>query len=549
MNQMEANPLKRQGFWALCLTLFLVAYNVSVVPPIMPQIVRDLDSSIGYVQSALVLFSLVTASFAPTTENLCRYYGRTRVFRAGLILYGIGIALTSLSPEIGWLVISFSLLTGLAATPLISTPWAISDLVYDGKAEEQATLALLLASTIGGLSGGLIGGFIASKFGWRWAFAPSLITLVALLPLARFLPDLPVLRKSPIDWVGGLFSFLGLGSILLGIGLAGEYGWWEPRRVFSIAGWVIQPFSLSIVPTLITSGVVFLGLFMFWQRQQAARSATSLMRIGLLRKRVFVVGALTAMLHTLITTGVQFNLYQFVPFVLKLDPFRTALTVLPYTLTMIVVVIALLKYLTIDDQFPPKYVIDTGIVLLGVGIGLLYTAIKPGISSLALMPGLIFMGIGSGLFLAYIGALTYSAATADEKPEGSGIYNPIQNLGSSLGRGILGSVLILFTSRQIVDGLLQNLGKSLSPAQRHEAITKLQEMIQTYPKNELKAEFAKLPASVQPSLPAISLNALMEGMRFSLLVALSLTIVILFMATLLPKYPRRDRAQKQSTEA
>jgi MFS family permease len=59
-------------------------------------------------------------------------------------------------------------LTGLAATPLISTPWAIADLIYDDE-EKRVTIALILASTLGGLFGLLLGGYLASNFGWRWA--------------------------------------------------------------------------------------------------------------------------------------------------------------------------------------------------------------------------------------------------------------------------------------------------------------------------------------------------------------------------------------------
>jgi hypothetical protein len=89
---------------------------------------------------------------------------------------------------------------------------------------------------------------------------------------------------------------------------------------------------------------------------------------------------------------------------------------------------------------------------------------------------------------------------------------------------------------------LQNLGKPLSPGQRHDAILTLQRMIQTYSRDEVKAVFAKLPASVQPALQSIIATAATEGMRMSLLVALLLTIVCLLLATALPKYPLHYRS-------
>jgi MFS family permease len=397
---------------------------------------------------------------------------------------------------------------------------------------------------MGGLAGIMLGGYIAYYSTWHWSFAPSLILLMIILRLRRFLPSLAITHKDPIDWVGGLLSFMGLGSILLGLCLAGEFGWWFAKRQVSFAGMVIPPFSISIVPTLIAVGVIFLGFFGLWQRGQARRSAASLMRMGLLRKRIFVFGMLTAMLHTLISTGVQFNLYQFVPAVLLSNPFKTSLAIMPYTVAMIVVLIAVLKLLTLGDRIPPKYIVYTGIVLLGLGLWVLHQSISPTVTALGLMPGLVIMGIGSGLFLSYISALTYSIASLREKPEGSGIYNPVQNLGSSLGRGILGTTLVYFASRRIVDEVLQNLGKTLSPEQQSQAISKLQEMLQTLSQEDIREIFKPiLPPSTYSLMRSINLDAASTGMRSSLVIALVLTAICLFLATALPKFPLKPHSE------
>ncbi|GAB4138635.1 MAG: MFS transporter [Cyanobacteria bacterium J069] len=533
--------LGRKEFWALWLTLFLIAYNISVISPVMPLLVRELNTSIGYIQSALVLFSLVTASFAPTSENLCRFYGRERIFLGGLLFYGLGIVAMALSPTIGVWVVSFSLLTGLAATPLVSAPWSIMDFAYDGKEEEQATVAFILASVIGGLSGSLLGGFIASNLGWRWSFTPSLIVFLLVLALGRKLPSTSVPRKVPIDWVGGLISFLGFGSILLGVGLAGEYGWWKPKQVFAIAGLVIPPFAVSIVPTLISVGVICLGFFAVWQRQQQRKPAgISLMRVGLLRNAVFVNGLLTATLHTLVTSGVQFNLYQSLPIILPLNPFQTAIAVLPYTLTMVVVVVLLLKQLKADQQLPPKYLVHIGLSLVIVGLLALYRAIAPNMTSLSILPALMIMGMGSGLFSVYIGRLTYATTSKREKPEGTGIYNPFQQLGSSLGRGILGTILVTSASAGVVDQVVQLMGVSFSSEQRQNAISTLQRMVQTFSKQERRDALAKvLPESVMAQLPEVARLAAVEGMHIALLVALAVGVVCLLLSTQLPKRGRR----------
>lgn len=535
----QSITLDRKDFWALWLTLFLIAYNVSVIPPIMPLLVRELDTSMGYIQGALVLFSLVTASFAPTSENLCRFFGRERIFLTGLMLYGIGIMAMALSPNISFWVVSFSVWTGLAATPLVSAPWTIMDFAYDGKAEQKATLTFILASVCGGLSGGIVGGLIASHFGWRWPFAPSIIVFLLILWLGRTLPSTAIPRKVPLDWVGGLISFLGFGSILLGISLSGEYGWWKPKETFSIAGVVIPPFAISIVPTLISVGVICLGLFAVWQRQQRRSGDVSLLRVGLLRNTVFVCGLLTATLHTLITSGVQFNLYQALPTILPLNPFQTALAVLPYNLTTVVIIVVLLQYLRVDDQLPPKYIVYFGLTLLTVGLLSLYFVVNLKMTVLSILPSLIVMGMGSGLFLAYIGTLTYATTSHAQKPEGTGIYNPFQQLGNSLGRGILGTILITAASAGVVDRVVQLMGASLSSSQRQEAIFALQKMIQTFSKEERRAALARvLPESVMEQMPSIGRYASVEGLKIALIVAVVIGVICILLSTSLPKQVR-----------
>jgi len=535
-------------FKVIGLTVWMVSYNIGVLPAIMPAIVREFDSSIGSIQAVLVLFSLTTAAFAPTTENLCRYFGRTPVFLIGLVLYGIGIGLTALSSSIALLAVSFAVLTGLAATPLVSTPWTLVDLIYEGKSEEQATVGLIVVSTLGSLMGSLLGGLLASQLGWRWAFVPSLVALIGIWFWRRSLPNLSLYCKQPIDWVGGLLSFLGLGLILSGLSLGMELGWWERKRIFSIAGVVLPPFPLSIVPPLIAAGLILLGFFFFWQRRQAKKGEASILRAGLLRKPGFVVGMLASMLHTLIAAGVQFNLFQYVPLALSSDPYQTALTIMPYNIMKILVVVAAIKFLALGtdrngntafQRLSPKLIMLIGLALLTVGIFMLYHSLTPQVTSVDLLPGLVMMGIGSGLFTPYVSRLTYSAAESS-KEEGTGIYNPVQNLGNSLGRAILGSSLIFFASRDIVDSILQQLNRTVAPAERVRLIATLQEMIQTFSRREVGAALAnQVPPSVVPLLRQISQEAITSGMQTSLLLALLLAGICFLLVNILPKYPSR----------
>jgi MFS family permease len=528
--------VEARGLWAIALALFVVTYTVSVVPAIMPAIVRDFNTSVGSIQSVLVLFSLVTASFAPTAENLSRHYGRTTVFLTSVAVYGAGIAAVALSPTMAALAASFVVLAGLASASLLGSPWTIADLVFGGQINPRVGVALAAGTSLGYSTGGIVGGFLATGPGWRWSFVPPLIVLLVILALGRSLPKLPVSDKQPIDWVGGLLSFLGFGSIVLGVCLGGELGWWEPRREFSVGGVVLPPFAVSIVPTLLSAGAIALGLFIFWQRVAATRNTASLLSVGLLRKRVFVLGTLAAVLHTLVTTGIGFNLYQFLPVVASLNPFRTALAILPYPVTVTIVPL-IARYLRLFERIAPKHIVLAGVVLLGVGITMLYGQAHIGATPVDLIAGLVVMGAGSGLFVSSIGDLVHTAATQEEKPEGSAIYNPAQNLGYSLGRAILGTLFVFAASRGVVTGITQELGKTISANERRQLIFQLQEMVQTLPRADVVATIlGRMPPSLRSVIHSIEMDAAAYGLKTTLLLALGLTAVCFLLAMTLPKF-------------
>jgi len=525
---------RRNAAIGLCLTLFMVSFHIGVVPAIMPPLVRALDSSVGYVQGALVLLSLVTASFAPTSENLSRRFGRHKIFRGGLVLFVVGTVLAALSPTMGIFVVSYALITGIAATPLVSVPWALMDSFYDDHAEKVAFLLLTLSMVLGGLIGSITGGLIAFEYSWRIAFLIELALIPFILFLIKIYPPEVPREATPIDWIGGFFSFSGLGFTLLGVSLAGEWGWWQSKKEASFLGLPLTPFGISIVPILIAAGLICLGLFIFWERQQAREGKASLLRAGLLQRRDFVKGLAIATVHSALITGLSFNLFQFIPPVLDLNPFRTALTVLPYNLAMVVVLIAMVRFINVEIS--PRRILQVGLIIEIIGLFSLINSIHSQMSRLDLLPALIVVGVGSGLFTSQIGALTYAATRRHEKPEATGIFNPFQKVGQALGRGILGTILISLASARIVDTVISELGTSVDSETRSFAIAYLQRAIQTFTQAEMQELFAQLPDAVQPLLESIIDSAAVEAMRMTLIIILGL-MILCFIATF--KLPKR----------
>lgn len=518
------------GPLGLCLTMFMLSYTVGVVPPIMPPLVQEFNSSVGYVQSALVLMSLVTASFTPTAENLSRRLGRRRVFSAALALFAVGLGLVIVSPDMGFFTLGLAGFTGLAATVLVSTPVALMEGHYrDGMAQKYALLALTLAGVVGALVGSITGGIMAFEYSWRWAFGLELVLIPVIAGLVRFLAIPAPVSTLPLDWVGGLLSVAGFGCTLVGLSLAAELGWWVPKG--KAAGW-LAPFGISVVPLLIVAGAICLGLLVFWERQRSRLGYPPLLRMGVFSRRIYTLGLTIGTLHTVITVGVQFNLFQFIPAVVGLNPIQTAIAVMPTTLTQIIVLIILARC---RPAQPHRSLLQLGLLIKTLGLMLLFMAIRPNLAPLELLPALVVMGLGTGLFATYITSLTFTDTHAHEKAEARGVYRPFQNLGASLGRGILGTLLVGLASARIVDGILAELGQTLEPAVRRQTILALQAALQTLRRSDRAQIFSSLPPQVKPALNDILNTAATTAMRETLLVAIALCILCLGLSFLLPK--------------
>ncbi len=517
---------------ALWLAQFIVSYNVYVMTVAVVPIARDLGTTLGNVQNALVLISLVTASFVPTSQNLGDMYGHKKLFTLGLITFGLGLIATAFSPNLFALILSYGIITGIGATPLVTFPWILMYRTYQGLRKEFALFGLTLAIVAGSLLGPFLGGYITTASDWPWAFLPQVGLVILVWLLARPVPEIVRSPDKSIDWIGGLLSFFGLVTLLLGFNLANEYGWWTPRKIFRLGDSVIPPFALSIVPLLIAAGFILLVVFAFyWRRRQAMQGKSQLWRMGLFRRRQFDIGLATSLFYAIGTAGLTYTLYMFLQTVLDLTSFDTAIAILPYNITMLLVLLATFR---LGQRLIPKYIIQTGLVVLMLGLWLLINDFVPGLTPLQLLPDLVVIGVGAGLVVGQMANLTLSAADPETPGEASGIYNTLQDLAYSLGISILGVGLIFLTSTGVVDGVLEEINLTVTDAQREEIIVEVEDALQTLSIEELDTILAHLPGEERNALAKVGVEISFEAMQLTLLGILIVILLALVVSVFLP---------------
>lgn len=139
---------------------------------------------------------------------------------------------------------------------------------------------------------------------------------VIVLVLARTLqadglPD----RRPSFDFVGALLSIFGWSSIVLGILLAQQYGFFLAKEPFLLGPWEIAPFGLFFTPLLAGLGFLLVISLLRWERNLEAQDRDGLFRPSLLR----IDGVVPGMLVRFLQTGITAAFLYVLPLLLQLS--------------------------------------------------------------------------------------------------------------------------------------------------------------------------------------------------------------------------------------
>jgi EmrB/QacA subfamily drug resistance transporter len=433
---------------------FVMVLDSSVMNVSISQIVADLDTTIQGVQLAITAYTLVMAALMLAGAKLGDILGRDRTFALGLAIYGLGSLTTALSPNLGVLLIGWSLIEGLGAALVIPAIVSLIAATYSGP--RRATAFGIIGGVAGAAiaAGPLIGGWFTTELSWRYVFAGETVIVVAILLVRRRLTRAPAAEHRPsLDLIGVALSSLGLGLAVFGILKSSEWGWIRPLGAFTIDGTEITPFGFSAVPFFILAGLGLLAAFALWEERRERAGRDTLLDRSLLRITHLRAGLATLMMQQLILLGTFFVLPVYLQVVLGLDAFETGKRLFPMSVAMFIAAMAGPR---LAAGLAPKRVAQAGLVALVVSSVVLLGTIDVELDDTAFALALVFFGIGAGLLLSQLGNVIMSAVDPSKTNEAGGLQGTAQNLGASLGTALIGSVLILSLTSGLLDRIERN---------------------------------------------------------------------------------------------
>lgn len=418
---------------------FVMVLDSTVMNVSISTVVKDLHTTVEAMQAAITFYALTMAAVMILGAKLGDVWGRRRAFVIGAIVYATGSFTTAISPNMATLFTGWSVIEGLGAVLVIP---AIAALVADNYTGRDRITAYAVIGAISGAAvaaGPLIGGFVTTYFSWRFVFAGEVVIMAIVLLGAKWVRESPRSGHVRIDILSVILSAASMVLIVYGMLQSKVWGWVLPLQVPEVGGVKLTVFGLSIVPFLILIGAIFLRLF--WTRQQKLHETgrtplvdVSMFSIASLRSGLAVLGAQYAIIG-----GVFFMIPVYLQMTLGLDALETGLRIFPLSLALMLFSFVGTK---LSGVWSPRRIVRVGQVILVASILVLLGSVSIDLKHFMFGTAMFTAGAGLGLLASQLGNVNMSAVDASRSSEVGGVQGVFQNLGSSLGTALIGSVLI-----------------------------------------------------------------------------------------------------------
>jgi MFS family permease len=129
----------------LAMAMFVFVIDTSLMNVSISAVVRDLDTTVSGVQSAVALETLVSAAFILIGSKLGELSGRKRAYVVGLVLYASGALAMVFAQGLAAIIVFWAIIGGLGASLYLPAMQSLIHGNFEGKARAKV-FALIGAS-------------------------------------------------------------------------------------------------------------------------------------------------------------------------------------------------------------------------------------------------------------------------------------------------------------------------------------------------------------------------------------------------------------------
>jgi EmrB/QacA subfamily drug resistance transporter len=391
----------------------MLVLDGTVVNIALPKIQETLHFSASNLSWVLNAYMLAFGGLLLLGGRAGDMFGRRRLFIAGIAVFTVASLLGGFATSGTWLIAARAAQGIGAALAAPSALALIATSFPEGPQRNRALSYFTAVSSAGGSLGLILGGLLTSGISWRWVLFINVPIGIAVVVLAPMFVDEPKRQHGHLDIAGALTSTAGMVSLVYGFIRASTSGWSDRSTVGAL-----------------TLGVVILALFVAIE----ARAGQPIMPLRLFLDRNRASAYLSVLLTVATMFGVFFFLSQFLQLVLGFSPVGAGLAFLPLTLLIFAASQVVPRLI---PRFGPRRIRLFGAALI-TGATLWLTQLSATSSyALGILGPLLLFGLGVGCTFLPLSIIVLSGVRREDAGAASGLLQTMQQVGGSLGLGIL----------------------------------------------------------------------------------------------------------------
>src|SRR6266480_5233667 len=260
---------RASGPWILAATILgssMAFIDGTAVNVALPTLHQSLGATVIDVQWIVESYSLLLSALLLMGGSLGDYYGRRRIFIAGVAIFSLASAWCGFASNVRELIFARAM-QGAGGALLVPGSLAIISASFRDEDRGHAIGTWSGFTAITAAIGPVLGGWLIEHVSWRAVFFINLpLALVVILISLRHVAENTDRASSRVDWFGAILAAFGLGALV--------YGLIESARV---------GFNDRSVIMALVAGIVVLILFFFVE----SRLSQPMLPLTLFRSRTF----------------------------------------------------------------------------------------------------------------------------------------------------------------------------------------------------------------------------------------------------------------------
>ncbi|HIT76423.1 MAG TPA: MFS transporter, partial [Candidatus Avipropionibacterium avicola] len=170
----------------LCIGITAVAFETLAVSTAMPRAAQDLGA-LGWYAWAFSIFQATMLFATVASGRMCDRIGPVRPMVAGMVVFGIGLAVAGSAPTMSVLILGRAI-QGLGSGTMSVAIYVVIARYFPVDRRPRVLSWLSTAWVVPGFVGPLISGWITEHFSWHWVFGSVIpVVLIAALLLVPIL--------------------------------------------------------------------------------------------------------------------------------------------------------------------------------------------------------------------------------------------------------------------------------------------------------------------------------------------------------------------------